>query len=65
MDMFIVVSEEQSMNPIKVVTVALYGAGLGFAYLAKANAASKGRPTQVEDQAIEMGQERLKRALEM
>jgi hypothetical protein len=53
------------MNPIKVVTVALYGAGLGFAYLAKANAASKGRPTQVEDQAIEMGQERLKRALEM
>ena len=53
------------MNPLKIVAIAGYGIGLGFAYIAKSNAVSQGRSTHIEDQAIKMGQERLNYALKM
>ncbi|MDJ0732444.1 MAG: hypothetical protein QNJ33_20960 [Crocosphaera sp.] len=51
------------MQPIKTVTITITGFGLGIAYLAKLNALSKGRSTEREDQAIEMGITRLKDTL--
>jgi hypothetical protein len=51
------------MKPLKVMAVAAFSAQLGLAYIAKASASSKGRPTQAEDQMIKMAKEGLERAL--
>lgn len=53
------------MKALKLATLGVYGAGLGLAYAAKV--ASKGDPAKqrMADQAIEMGKNRVKRAIEL
>jgi len=50
------------MKPLKAMAIAAFAAQLGFAYIAKTSAVSKGRPTNVEDQAIKMAKQNLERA---
>lgn len=51
------------MRPLQALSVAAFTAQLGFAYIAKSSAVSKGRPTHVEDQMIKMAKDGIKRAL--
>jgi hypothetical protein len=53
------------MKSLKLINIGLSGIGLGFAYLGKVSAKGDPAKDKLADQAIEMGKERIKRALEL